>query len=147
MFSSWPWHFMMLRSGLREVEIRVWQKQNATALDLSSLCRQWHRWPAHACSLQGWKMPLSQRRAAWSHWDGRAHIHTHAPHACAHARIHACMSTLMHTHTLPSAACYIAPPSRGTCLLQAGCGASCWPISWVFPSILVSLRDSSEMSE
>ena len=146
MFSSLPWHFMMLRSGLREVEIRVWQKQ--TPLPLI--------WAASAGNDTGDlpmpapfgdETPLSQHRAAWSHRDGRAHIHTHAPHACAHARIHACMRTLMNTHTLPSAACYIAPPSRGTCLLQAGCGASCWPISWVFPSILVSLRDSSEMSE
>lgn len=34
---------------------------------------------------------------------------------------------------------------RSVC--EAGCGALCWPISWVFPSLIESLRDSSEISD
>ena len=110
MFSSRPWHFMMLRSGLREVEIRVWQKQNATALDLSSLCRQWHRWPAHACSLQGWKMPLSQRRAAWSHRWLCPHTHTRTPCMCP--RSHPCMHEHPHAHTHTAQCCMLHSTSK-----------------------------------
>ena len=144
MFSSRPWHFLMLRSGLREAEIRVWQKQTPLPLIwAASLCLQWHRWSAHAGSLWGWKTPLSQRRAAWSRQHGHAHTCTPCMCPCSHP----CMHAHPRAHTLPSAACYIAPPSWGTHLLHTGYRASCWPVSWVFPSILVLLRDSSETSE
>ena len=89
---------MMLRSGLREVEIRVWQKQTPLLLIwAASLCLQWRRWSAHACSLRGWKTPLGQHRAAWSRQDGHAPTHTPCMCPCSHPCMHA--HPRAHTHT------------------------------------------------
>ena len=118
---------------------------NTTALDLSSLSLPAVTQVICSCLLPAGMKDASRPAQGCMVTPRWPRPHTHTMHVPMLASMHACAPSC--THTLPSAACYIAPPSRGRYPLQAGYWASCWLISWVFPSTLVSLRDSSEISE
>lgn len=96
---------------------------NTTALGLSSLSLPAMTQVICPCLLPGDGRCLSA--SAGLHGHAKMAMPTHAHHACAHAHIHACMRTLV--HTLPSAACYMAPPSWGHTSFRLGTGHHAGP--------------------
>lgn len=118
--------FYDARSGLKESGDKSVTETNTTALDLSSLsaCSDAGDLPMPAAYSEGMKkMPLSQRRAAWCRQDGPRPHRTPCTCPCSHP----CMHAPSCTHTLPSAACSIAPPSQEGACFRLGTGRHAGP--------------------
>lgn len=122
---------MMLRSGLRGVKIRVWQKQTVPPMIWTALAfgdtadPSTPDWGAAPCGDErhsGANAGL-HGHAEMARLDTPVHApppHTHHARACKHTHAQTCMCACshihaqLHAHTPPSAACYTALPSLGT---------------------------------